>query len=155
MKRSADRTAWTLATWFGCGLLPAPGTIGTLGAVPLYWLASRAGAGVLAGVALAVAGAGVWSAGVVAKRLASNDPHIVVIDEVAGFLITMLGGGPGSWVSVTLGFGLFRLLDIAKPWPIHRLERLPGGWGIVLDDIAAGALGALALMGLRTAGVIR
>jgi len=155
MRRPAGRTAWTLATWLGCGLLPAPGTMATLGAVPLYWLASRAGAGVLAGTALAVAGAGVWSAGVVAKRLASKDPQVVVIDEVAGFLATMLGGGSGSWVTVALGFGLFRLLDVAKPWPIRRLEQLPGGWGIVLDDVAAGVLGAIALTGLRVAGVIR
>lgn len=147
-----QKLARLLATWFGCGLAPrGPGTFGTLGAVPVYLLAARWG---LLGVGVAAAAitlAGVWSASVVARELGQKDPQIVVIDEVAGFLVTMLGTR-ASLPGVLAGFILFRLLDITKPWPIRRIERLPSGWGIVLDDIAAGALAAAAMAGLRAAG---
>jgi phosphatidylglycerophosphatase A len=142
--------AWTLATWFGCGRVPiAPGTAGTVGAIPVYLLAFRAGGA--AGVALAavvVLAAGVWASSVVARDVGQKDPSIVVIDEVAGFLVTMAPMQTLSWRAVVVGFVLFRLLDSLKPWPIRRLEALPSGWGIVLDDIGAGALGA----GLLLAG---
>ena len=89
----------------------------------------------------------------VAEDVGKKDPSLVVIDEVAGLLITMLPAAP-SWRSVALGFVLFRALDIAKPWPIRRLEALPGGWGIVMDDVAAGAVGAVAMACLGAAGVL-
>jgi phosphatidylglycerophosphatase A len=66
----------------------------------------------------------------------------------------MIPAGAFAWPTVAAGFVLFRLLDITKPWPVRALERLPGGWGIVLDDIAAGAIGALALAALRVAHVL-
>jgi phosphatidylglycerophosphatase A len=147
--------AWAIATWFGCGLAPiAPGTVGTLGAIPVYWLSVRAGPTVVAGVAVLVTLVGVWAAFAVSRELDIKDPSLVVVDEVAGMLVTMFPASSFSWPTVATGFVLFRLLDIAKPWPIRALEKLPGGWGIVLDDIAAGALAAAALAALRAARVL-
>jgi phosphatidylglycerophosphatase A len=150
VNRAASAVAWTLATWFGCGRVPrAPGTAGTVGAIPLYLLLARTGR---AGVGLAAVAAtfvGVWAASVVARQLASKDPQVVVIDEVAGFLVTMVPVEIVSWQAVLCGFVLFRALDSLKPWPIRRAEALPGGWGIVLDDVAAGVLGAAAMIGLH------
>jgi phosphatidylglycerophosphatase A len=148
--------AWTLGTWFGCGRVPvAPGTAGTLGAVPLYMVAVRAGGALGVGIsALVVTAAGVWASSVVARELGQKDPHIVVVDEVAGFLVTMMPLPTLSWRAVVAGFLLFRLLDTLKPWPIRRLEAFPGGWGIVLDDIAAGALAAGILLAARAARLL-
>ncbi len=150
MRPASSKAAWAIATWFGCGLVPiAPGTAGALGAVPLYLLAVRGGRlGVLA-AAVAVTAIGVWAASVVARELHKKDPQLVVVDEVAGLLITMLPVAAPSFRSVVAGFVLFRLFDVVKPWPVRSLERLPSGWGIVLDDVAAGVLGALAMIGLQ------
>lgn len=150
-----QRVALTLATWFGCGLIPkAPGTMGTLGAIPLYLLIRPAGPWVVALVALVIAAVGIWAGSVVAKRLGTHDPQIVCIDEVAGVLVTFLGAPPG-WTGIILGFVVFRALDMLKPWPARLAERrLPGGWGIMLDDIVAGAWGAglLLLLGRLVGG---
>ena len=149
MSTRRSRTARLLATWFGCGLVPvAPGTAGALGAVPLYLLASMGGRATVAVTAAAAIGIGVWSSTIVERELGEKDPQSVVIDEVAGFLLTMLPVKRPTWRSITTGFVLFRLLDTIKPWPVRRFERLPGGWGIVFDDVAAGLLGALAMTGL-------
>jgi phosphatidylglycerophosphatase A len=152
----ALRLAWVIATWFGCGLVPkAPGTMGALGAIPLYVLLAREGrAGVAAG-ALAVTAIGIWAASVVASDLGKKDPQLVVVDEVAGLLVTMLPMADVSWRATLCGFVLFRLFDITKPWPTRRFEALPGGWGIVMDDVVAGGFGACVMMGLRAAGVLR
>lgn len=153
MSRLRSTTAWVLATWFGCGRVPgAPGTAGTLGAIPLYWLLVQA-AGRL-GVAMAavvVAVVGIWAASVVARDLGRKDPQLVVIDEVAGMLVTMIPVATFSWGAVLAGFVLFRVLDSLKPWPIRRLEDLPSGLGIVMDDVAAGAVGAIVMF---TAGAL-
>jgi phosphatidylglycerophosphatase A len=147
LRRSA---AWTLATWFGCGLAPyAPGTVGALGAIPLYWLAIRGGRAGVGAAAVAVTLVGVWAASVVARELGKKDPQLVVVDEVAGMLVTMLPMELLSWRAVAVGFVLFRVLDIAKPWPVRDFERFPGGWGIVLDDVVAGVIGAAAMAALR------
>ena len=150
MNRAGRAVAWTLATWFGCGRVPkAPGTAGTVGAIPLYLLlahAGRPGVGIAAMVATFV---GVWAASVVARQLGTKDPQIVVIDEVAGFLVTMVPVGVVSWQAVLSGFVLFRLLDSLKPWPIRLAEKLPSGWGIVLDDVVAGVFGAALMLGLH------
>jgi phosphatidylglycerophosphatase A len=147
------RIAWAIATWFGCGLVPkAPGTAGTLGAVPLYLLAARGGPLAVAATATVVTAAGIWAASAVARDLGKKDPQVVVVDEVAGFLVTMLAVNVVHWQTVVVGFVLFRLFDVVKPWPVRALERLPGGWGIVLDDVAAGALGACVFVGLRWLG---
>jgi phosphatidylglycerophosphatase A len=155
LNRAVSAVAWTLATWFGCGRVPkAPGTAGTVGAIPLYLLLARtgrAGVGIAAIVATFV---GVWAASVVARQLASKDPQVVVIDEVAGFLVTMVPMRIVSWQAVLSGFVLFRLLDSLKPWPIRLAEKLPGGWGIVLDDVVAGVFGAAAMVGLHALRVV-
>lgn len=149
------RIAWTLATWFGCGLVPrAPGTMGALGAIPLVLLAAQGGRLVVLAAAALITAVGVWAASVVARELGKKDPQVVVIDEVAGMLVTMTPVPGVSWPALAVGFVVFRVLDIAKPWPIRRIEGLPGGWGIVLDDVAAGAIGAGLLALLRLARVL-
>ncbi len=151
MKRAWSKVAWVLGTWFGCGLVPvAPGTAGTLGAIPLYLLAIRGGRAAVASTAIAVTLVGVWAASVVARELHKKDPQLVVVDEVAGLLVTMLPVAAPSWRSVAIGFAVFRMLDVVKPWPVRRLENLPSGWGIVLDDVAAGVIGAVVMVGLQT-----
>jgi phosphatidylglycerophosphatase A len=152
----ALRLAWVVATWFGCGMVPkAPGTMGAIGAIPLYLLVARGGrAGVAAG-ALAVTAIGIWAASAVARDLGKKDPQIVVVDEVAGMLVTMLPMPDVTWRAILCGFLLFRLFDVTKPWPTRRFEALPGGWGIVMDDVVAGVFGACVMVGLRAAGVLR
>jgi phosphatidylglycerophosphatase A len=149
------KLARVLALWFGCGKVPvAPGTAGTLGAIPLYLLLRPHGTiAVLAG-ALVVTAVGVWAADVVARETGLKDPQIVVIDEVSGYLVTMLGAPP-TWTGVIAGFVVFRVLDQWKPFPARLAEkRLPGGWGIVMDDVFAGAWGAIALACARGWGLL-
>jgi phosphatidylglycerophosphatase A len=155
MRRLVVRTAWTIGTWFGCGLVPrAPGTVGTLGAIPLYLLVARAGRPWVGVTALMVTLLGVWASSVVARDLGKKDPQVVVVDEVAGLLVTLLPMRQVSWLAVVIGFVLFRTLDIIKPWPVRRFEALPGGWGIVLDDVAAGVFAAAVMALLRLAAVL-
>ena len=135
-----------LAYGFGAGLSPkAPGTMGTVVAIPIYvlltWLGSTAYLGFLA-VALV---AGVFICGYTAKALGVDDPKGVVWDEVVGYLITMLGL-PLNALWLLAGFLLFRLFDIWKPWPIRWLDRnVKGGLGIMLDDVAAAVIACLIL----------
>ncbi len=128
--------------------------MGTLGALPLYWLVARWGPAGVGAAALGVTLAGVWAASVVVRELADEDPQVVVVDEVAGTLITLLPMAAWSWRAVVVGVFLFRLFDIVKPWPIRKLERLPGGWGVVMDDVGAGVLGAAVMGMLRYARVL-
>jgi phosphatidylglycerophosphatase A len=154
-QRPVLKFAWIIATWFGCGSVPkAPGTMGTIGAIPLYLLVAREGRTGVAVAALAVTAIGIWAASQVARDLGKKDPQVVVVDEVAGMLVTMLPMAHVSWRAILIGFVLFRLLDITKPWPVRRFEALPGGWGIVMDDVVAGALGACVLAGVRAAGAL-
>jgi phosphatidylglycerophosphatase A len=113
-------------------------------------LAIRGGRAAVASTAIAVTLVGVWAASVVARELHKKDPQLVVVDEVAGLLVTMLPVAAPSWRSVAIGFAVFRMLDVVKPWPVRRLENLPSGWGIVLDDVAAGVIGAVVMVGLQT-----
>lgn len=141
------KTALILGTWFGAGLIPfASGTFGTLAAIPLAALASLfspLSSALLLMIMILVA---VWASQVVHGLLQRQDPSEVVIDEVAGFLLTMLWI-PLSWGTLLAGFLLFRFFDIWKPWPAGPAERLSGGLGIVLDDLVAGLY---ANLGLRT-----
>jgi phosphatidylglycerophosphatase A len=132
-----------LATWFGCGYSKfAPGTVGTLGALPLVYVLHTFGLVVYwAGTAL-VTLAGVWASGRVAVELGVEDPQSVVIDEVSGTLIAVgLASGLAFRESFLL-FGIavlaFRLFDIWKPGPIDSIQSLPKGWGIMADDVLAG-----------------
>ncbi len=148
------RIARVLATWFGCGLAPvAPGTVGTLGALPLWYLVRGAGPlGVLA-TATVVTLAGVWAAGVVARERGVKDPQLVVIDEVAGVLVA-LAAAPTTTSGTVAAVVLFRVFDMTKPFPARRAEELPGGWGIVLDDVIAGVQAAAVVRALDALGVL-
>ena len=107
------------------------------------------------GVVVLAALVGVWACGATARDLGRGDPGAIVWDEVVGFLVTMTAAPPG-WVWVLLGFALFRLFDIWKPWPIRALDaRVHGGLGIMLDDLVAGLLAWAVLQGIaRIARVI-
>jgi phosphatidylglycerophosphatase A len=144
-----DRIAFAIGTWFGCGYMPAArGTWGALAALAPAWLLVR-----FAGfhpwqfglLALASTPLAIWSASRVAARLGRKDPPQVVIDEVVGQWIALAGIRVWNWKSVLAVFLLFRLFDIWKPAPARQLERLPGGAGIVADDLAAGLYAALVL----------
>lgn len=150
MKR---RIAHVLATWFGCGHVPfAPGTAGTLGAVPLFLLLRSHGPWVVLGAAAVLGIAGVWAANVEVVVTNQKDPQIVVIDEVVGVLVTLAASAP-TWTSLVLGVVLFRAFDQWKPWPARALESLRGGYGVVMDDVAAGVWGACTLLALQRLGV--
>ncbi|MBN2887635.1 MAG: phosphatidylglycerophosphatase A [Chromatiaceae bacterium] len=136
-----------LAFGLGSGLAPrAPGTVGTLAAVPLYLLMTPLPLwAYLALVALAFA-LGIWVCGRTSADLGAEDPSAIVWDEFVGFWVAMLGA-PSGWLGVVAGFALFRLFDIWKPWPICAIERrLGGGLGIMLDDVVAGLLAALTML---------
>jgi phosphatidylglycerophosphatase A len=125
-----------------------------LGALPLYFLIAPHGKGGLAIVATVVTGVGLWAADRVAKNLGKKDPQIVCIDEAAGVLITLIAA-PYTVAGVVTGVVLFRLFDMVKPWPARLAEKkLPGGWGIVLDDVAAGLWGAAVLLGAQAVGML-
>lgn len=133
-----QRLAWVLATWFGCGRSPvAPGTVGTLGALPLWLVVRDAFPHAVLATAVVLTFAGVWAAGVVARAHRAKDPQIVVVDEVAGVLLA-LAIAPATTAGAIAAVVLFRLFDMWKPFPARQAERLPGGWGIVLDDVVAG-----------------
>ena len=138
---AARLLAHGLATWFGCGLSPrAPGTVGSLGAVPLHLLLARAPAPLHAAAVLLLSAAGTWAAQRYATTSGEDDPQRVVIDEVAGTLIAMglVRNAPASIQLAALV--AFRVFDIWKPGPIRRVEHVqPAGVGIMLDDLLAGA----------------
>lgn len=140
--------AFLIATWFGCGYAPkAPGTAGSLAglliAIALNYLGY--GRGLLLLLTAILLAPGIWSASVVARETNIIDPHIVVVDEVIGQWITLMGAATYNWKTFLAAFVLFRLLDVWKPAPARQLESLPGGWGIVADDVMAGLYGALAI----------
>lgn len=142
-----------LATWFGCGYFPvASGSVASIAALlPAWFLAAAYGlpAWIFALAALLLLPAAVWSAKKTAENLGDSDPQIVVIDEVVGqwlALATVSAANPQHWIWALI---LFRLFDIAKPFGIRRLEKIGGGRGIVLDDVAAGACAMIGVLALR------
>lgn len=143
-----NKPAWLFATWFGCGLAPvAPGTAGSLAAIVIAWPLSRIGFGRLHFLVLAFAllYPAIRAAGVAASESGRKDPQFVVVDEVLGQWLTLAGAVRFDFLTLALAFGIFRLFDIWKPPPIRLIEQIPGGAGIVLDDMMAGAYGALVL----------
>ncbi len=128
-----------LAFGFGSGLSPiAPGTTGTLAAVPLYLLLSSLNVPIYLILTLLLFLAGIWICGRCEEILGIEDHSGIVWDEIVGFLIAMTGA-PASPLALIFGFILFRLFDIIKPWPIGILDRrVHGGLGIMLDDALAG-----------------
>ena len=152
---SGDASLWAtlVATFFGIGRMrPGPGTWASAATVLLWWLLTRGlspqwqpvMACLLAGLAVTV---GIPAATRVSRAVALKDPQFVVIDEVAGQLITFVAV-PATWKSLLLGFILFRGFDIVKPPPLRRLEHFREGVGIVLDDVGAGlyALGCMQIV---------
>jgi len=144
-----NRLPLLLATWFGCGYWPwGPGTAGSLAAIglaallhvyvsPWRWVLS-----LLIATLLVPA---IWSSTRTAHLLNRKDPGCVVVDEVLGQWLTLLGATSLYWKPLLVGFLLFRVFDIWKPWPVRQFEKLPEGSGIVADDLAAGVYGALIL----------
>jgi len=153
MSRPSDAAALTLATWFGCGYFPkGPGTVGSLGAigaawvlagplgVPPVWLAAAAGALFLPSA---------WAANRACEHWQTKDPQRVVVDEVLGQWLALAATSALEWRSWLAAFLLFRAFDILKPFPVGALERLPGGWGVIADDLGAGLYAAIVLTLLR------
>lgn len=153
--RAKTLWAWTAGSFFGAGLLrPGPGTWGSAAAV-LLWIGARAagnslglGAGRMAWIslpaALAAVAVGIPAAGRVELESGRNDPGCVVIDEAAGQWIALIDCD-FRLSHALAAFLLFRLFDIFKPWPARRLEKLPAGWGIMFDDVAAGVYALLTM----------
>ncbi len=152
-KSFAQQSLMIFVTWFGCGKSPvAPGTVGTLGALPLVWLVAQLNP--LGGMIF------IFTFTVAAMLLAhmhelmtgAHDPGEVVVDEVVGFLITMLWI-PFHWPNVLAAFVIFRILDILKPFPISYIDRkVKGGVGAVGDDLLAGIIGNVILHALLQNG---
>jgi phosphatidylglycerophosphatase A len=140
--------ALTIATWFGCGYFPwGPGTVGSLAGVVIAVVLSYWGLGrdaLCIAIALLLVPA-IWAASRTERIIGREDPGLVVVDEVLGQWVTLLGAPARSWKVFVAGFVLFRLFDIWKPWPVRKCERIPEGAGIVADDLAAGVYGALIL----------
>ncbi len=139
-----------IAKWislgFGSGKMPfAPGTFGTLVAVPIYLLLSKLPLMQYALVTLLLLIIGIWAAQKYSEFLGVHDHGSIVWDEVIGYLITMMLV-PAEWLWIVLGFVLFRLFDIWKPWPINLLDKhVHGGFGIMIDDVLAGIYAAICL----------
>ncbi len=156
-----SRWAVRIATGLGAGYLPVmPGTYGSAQGIVLYMgLAALArtteypgwvlGAGMVAVVALSL-----WVVAVALPGFREHDPQVIVLDEVAGQMVALaplpleVSTTTSYWISVATGFLFFRALDAIKPFPIRKLERLPGAWGIMGDDLAAGLIAAALLASL-------
>ena len=135
-----------LAFGFGSGLAKkAPGTCGTMAAIPLYLLIAQTGNLIYSLLTLVVTIAGIWICDSAADKLGEHDFGGIVWDEIAGYLIT-LWFIPFTWLNVGLGFVLFRFFDILKPWPIKIADkRVKGGFGIMLDDVLAAVFANIVL----------
>lgn len=138
-----------LAYGFGAGLSPkAPGTFGTLVAVPIYLLLSMLPMAAYLAVLAVMIAVGIWVCGTTANDVGADDPPGIVWDEIVGFLVAMIAA-PSGWIWVITGFLLFRLFDIYKPWPAGTINRrLRGGLGIMLDDIVAGLMSLVVLQSI-------
>jgi len=136
-----DKWILFFATGGGIGKVPfAPGTFGTLPGVLMGYGMSCIAVLPAAGIALLLIIASIWISERAERLLNQKDPGCIVIDEIAGMTVTLLGL-PFNALTAVAGFVLFRLFDILKPWPVGYLDRnLSGGAGIVLDDVAAGVL---------------
>jgi phosphatidylglycerophosphatase A len=156
----APRWATLVATFFGLGRMhPGPGTWGSAAAV-LLWAAVCSGLApsqrtpVVISLAIFVTLVGIPAATQVARATGSKDPQFVVIDEVAGQLIALVSV-PLLWKTFLAGFILFRVFDIVKPPPVRQLEKLPEGFGIVLDDVAAGLYALIVMQLFLHSGLLK
>lgn len=137
--------ALALATALGTGYVPvAPGTFGSLVGLVLWWLLGPTNAVVQAAAIVIVFALGAWSGTVAERHFKGTDPGPVVLDEVLGMMITLFLN-PVGWSGAIIGFLLFRVADIIKPYPANKLEALHGGLGIMADDAMAAVYSNLAL----------
>ncbi len=138
-----------LALGFGSGMMAkAPGTFGTLAAIPIYLLMAPLSIEWYLGLTLLSVILGFYICHVAAKDMGVHDHGAIVWDELAGLLITMIAA-PAGWVWIVIGFTLFRFFDILKPWPIRWLDaKVKGGFGIMIDDVLAGLFSLACLQGL-------
>lgn len=130
-----------IATVGGCGYFPfAPGTVGSAAGIVLYLATRHLDASLHVAIFAVVFVVGTWASGVAARHFKRDDPGHVVIDEVAGQLVTLMLLDVG-YTGAIIGFFVFRVMDIIKPWPANRLEALHGGLGVMADDVMAGVYG--------------
>ncbi|MCO7225738.1 phosphatidylglycerophosphatase A [Pleionea sp. CnH1-48] len=136
---------YCLAFGFGSGFAPkAPGTVGTLLAIPLYIALASLPFAVYVVATIVAMGVGIYLCGETARAIHKHDHPGIVWDEFVGFWIAMMALPANDWRAIVLGFALFRLFDIAKPWPVSIADKkVKGGLGIMLDDILAGVLAAI------------
>ena len=155
MFRVVNALVKLLATAFGAGYSPvAPGTCGTAVTVPLVWALSSLSILPWALVCVAITALAILVAHGADRVWGTHDSQRIVIDEVAGYCITMIPVERGHWAPLAVGFVVFRFFDIVKPPPVRWLDQnLPGGWGVVLDDAAAGVMGAVVMYALAHFGV--
>jgi len=151
--------ATRLATCFGIGWIPvAPGTFASAAAVLAGALLVILGWQAVSIAALLATAIGIWACGLHARKVAIYDPSECVLDEVAGQWFTLIPVAiemrGGDWRPYVMGFFLFRLFDILKPWPIAAAERLPGGFGIMMDDVLAGLVAGVLLYGSLAIGLV-
>ena len=137
-----------LLTWFGLGKISfAPGTWGSVGAIPLYWFYRNYDFEYLV-LLTTLFFAGVYLSSRYSKRVGEKDPSLIVLDEVVGFMVATYFHY-FSLLNLVALFVLFRFFDIVKPFPIRKIESVPGGWGIMLDDVLAGFAAAFSWMLLQ------
>ncbi|HVP67600.1 MAG TPA: phosphatidylglycerophosphatase A [Anaeromyxobacteraceae bacterium] len=141
---------WVIvAAWGPCGYSPvAPGTVGTLGAIPVWWLLRDLVLPVYLVTLLGLFAVAVYAAGRAGEYWQVADASPIVIDEVVGYLVAV-ALVPWSWPAAVVIFVLFRVMDVAKPWPASAFDRVKNGFGVVLDDVVAGAYAFLAFEALR------
>ncbi len=138
MRRVPDALILFIAEGAYSGKSPvAPGTAGTLAAVLLYLGLRDTGSFLYIVITVLVCVGGTWAAGRAEEILGCKDCPSIVVDEIAGYLISMFMV-PAGWGFIAAGFFLFRLFDITKPWPLYGLQKINGGFGVMLDDIGAG-----------------
>ena len=140
-----------LSFGFGAGLSPwAPGTMGTIAAIPPYLLLAELTLSWYIAVLIAAFVIGVYVCGFSSRALGVHDHGGIVWDEFVGFWITMLAAPAPSWQWILIGFVLFRFFDIVKPWPVRSADRhITGGFGIMIDDVLAGIYALIGMQGLQ------
>lgn len=154
MFQTLNALSKAIATALGAGYSPvAPGTCGTAVTVPLAYVLATLPIWQFAIVIVAITAIGIWAADRADRAWGTHDSGRIVIDEVAGYLTTMLLVDRGHWAPLVVGFVVFRVLDITKPPPVRWLDRnVPGGFGVVLDDVAAGVIGMVIMAALAHFG---
>jgi len=144
------KVANVISTWFGCGYSPvAPGTVGSAAAIGIALLIEHYAGWrplLFGALAIIVSVPAIWAAAETARQANMKDPQFIVVDEVVGQWLALAGARALNWKCWLAAFLLFRLFDIWKPFPVRQLESLPGGAGIVADDLMAGLYAALVLL---------